>query len=299
MKNKFIQPSKDLMFKNLFGIEENIEFTIDMLKKLLHYNNNCFKDAKVINSIKLNKETIKNKHFEMDVLLKLKNGDLINIEIQSEYDKEAEMKSILYATGNFYKSIKSGEEYNNRPKVIGITLVKNLKLHNQNKFIQKYYITNEQDINDKMIPESFYIILINLKVECTCEYYEFENWRRFLNSENKKEMYNISKTSEILLKAYKEEMRFMNLEYVQDFRYDEMLRRSREIRHIKEAREEGIKEGKKEGIDFGILEGSTRKTYEIAIKMLKANMSIKEISKITGLTIKEIKELKTNKLQIL
>ena len=54
----------------------------------------------------------------------------------------------------------------------------------------------------------------------------------------------------------------MNLEYVQDFRYDEMLRRSREIRHIKEAREEGIKEGKKEGIDFGILEGSTRKTYE-------------------------------------
>jgi len=77
---KFIPPSNDLMFKNLFGTEENIMFTIDMLHKLLKLSYNELEELTIVNSVKLNKETIENKHFEMDVLIRLKNGDLINLE---------------------------------------------------------------------------------------------------------------------------------------------------------------------------------------------------------------------------
>ena len=54
----------------------------------------------------------------------------------------------------------------------------------------------------------------------------------------------------------------------------------------------GYKDGIKEGINTGISE----RNKEIALNMLKENMDIKLISKVTNLSIEEIKDLK-NSLQ--
>ena len=55
---KFIPPSNDLMFKNLFGTEENIMFTIDMLHKLLKLSYNELEELTIVNSVKLNKDML-------------------------------------------------------------------------------------------------------------------------------------------------------------------------------------------------------------------------------------------------
>lgn len=280
---KFIPPSNDLMFKNLFGTEENIMFTIDMLHKLLKLSYNELEELTIVNSVKLNKETIENKHFEMDVLIRLKNGDLINLEMQQEYDEEAESKSLMYLTGTFYKSLKKGESYDNVHKVIGITFVKNLKIHKDDKLIKKYFLTNEVKQDDKILKEKLCMIIVDL--ECACEYLdnEFEGWRLFLNLETKEEMEEVRSIENILEDASKESDRFMELDYVQSFENDEKLRRSREKRHIEEARNEGI--------SLGLTQGRNEKQYEIVKAMIENNETIDKIMLYTNLSKEEIQNI--------
>ena len=61
---------------------------------------------------------------------------------------------------------------------------------------------------------------------------------------------------------------------------------------LSEAKEEGISQGYTSGINDGISKGENKKSIEIAKNMLKKNMSIEDISEITGLSINEIKSLK-------
>ena len=60
---------------------------------------------------------------------------------------------------------------------------------------------------------------------------------------------------------------------------------------LSEAKEEGISQGYTSGINDGISKGKNKKSIEIAKNMLKKNMSIEDISDITGLSIEEINKL--------
>ena len=56
--------------------------------------------------------------------------------------------------------------------------------------------------------------------------------------------------------------------------------------------DEGLQVGRNEGIKFGIERGTREKTIEIAINLLKNNMTIDFIEKTTGLSSSEIEELR-------
>ena len=62
----------------------------------------------------------------------------------------------------------------------------------------------------------------------------------------------------------------------------------------------GIAEGKTlgiaEGKTLGIAEGIKQNKFEIAKNMLKKNMSLEDISEITGLTIYDIKKIKNKEV---
>ena len=57
----------------------------------------------------------------------------------------------------------------------------------------------------------------------------------------------------------------------------------------------GRKEGKREGKKVGRIEGKKDTLREIAIKMLKKNLTEKEITEITGISKKELNNLKLTK----
>ena len=67
----------------------------------------------------------------------------------------------------------------------------------------------------------------------------------------------------------------------------------------KEGKSLGIEEGKSLGIEegraLGKAEGTKEKAIEIARKMLKKKMSMKDISEITGLTKEDIQKLSEGK----
>ena len=59
---------------------------------------------------------------------------------------------------------------------------------------------------------------------------------------------------------------------------------------MEDAKEKGIKLG----VRRGKMQGLTQKAKEIALNMLKANMDIADVSKLTGLKQKEIIKLSSN-----
>ena len=57
-------------------------------------------------------------------------------------------------------------------------------------------------------------------------------------------------------------------------------------------RDEGIRKGLKEGLEKGLEQGTEQSKNEIAKNMLKENMDISLISKLTGLSNEQINKLK-------
>ena len=57
---QFLLPSNDIMFKNLFGVQENEVFVIDLLHRLLKLDYNYLNGLEIVNSIKLDKEVVEN-----------------------------------------------------------------------------------------------------------------------------------------------------------------------------------------------------------------------------------------------
>ena len=91
----------------------------------------------------------------------------------------------------------------------------------------------------------------------------------------------INKSNRKLTTKLLEEMvSFMNNKEVQDYSREEKLIET----NLKTAKEEGR------------IEGATNKQLEIAKKMLQANKSLEEISLFTGLSIRELEELKKEDL---
>lgn len=121
-------------------------------------------------------------------------------------------------------------------------------------------------------------------------------WLYFLENPNSKEVLNYMKKNSSMKEA-KDKLDSMSDD--------------REIRRMAELREKwlldqkaiertgynrgfnnGVKDGIKQGIEQGIEQGSKNSKYEIAKKMKIEKLNIKLISKITGLSEKEIEEIK-------
>ena len=109
-------------------------------------------------------------------------------------------------------------------------------------------------------------------------------WMMFLDNPNKEEVVQIMGENEHIRKAIDE------LEQVSG---DEKLRRIAELRE-KAIRDEqaAMAYAKEHGYNNGYEEGKKQKQIEIAKELLKENMTVNKIEKITGLSIEEIKQIK-------
>ena len=117
-------------------------------------------------------------------------------------------------------------------------------------------------------------------------------WMLFLDNPNQKEVVQIMKENKDINKAIDE------LEQVSE---NEKLRRIAELKEkyirdeqasIEYAQNEGYRQGEKKGMAEGEAKGEKNKSIEIAKNMLKENVEKTLISKVTGLSLEEIENLK-------
>ena len=157
---EFLPLYRDLMFKKFLGTNDYVFLTTYLLESLFNLTPGSLDGSTITNSVTLDKETIKNKAFELDVFLKTLDGVIYDIEMQNTYNSNSEVKNVMYVAKLFANELSSGDTYDLVKPVKLINLVKNLTIHKTGEIINKYVMTNTKYPEDRILEDYFSIYIV-------------------------------------------------------------------------------------------------------------------------------------------
>ncbi|MDR1241142.1 MAG: Rpn family recombination-promoting nuclease/putative transposase [Oscillospiraceae bacterium] len=278
-------PRNDLVFKRILGDKRNGNILRDFLKNSLNLDDDDLSKIEIIeSSSRANKSH--DKIGILDVKCTTKTGKIIGIEIQVANDPSMKERLVYRNARCFADQIYSGESYFKLKKVITIAIS-----------IEHIIVTGGKDYKYCF---DFYDKIRNICFTDISEIHifearnlpkEYENgltqWLGFLKSESLEEMEMIASKNSAIKEAvcvYKE------LTADEAFRieaWDRQMAIWDRKSQINNAKAEGIVEGEQ----IGIKKGEKKRDIEVARNSLKEGFTPEQISKITGLTIDQIKSL--------
>ena len=275
----------DHAFKEVFLKPDNS----DLLKALLEFILKIKIDKLEIKKTELLSGNVNIKDKRVDAIVHTGNKK-IEIEINSQNKDYLHTRSTAYICNIYQSNASVGDTYNEDTDIIQVNLTWGLGRNNDEMKI--YKIMNEKG---ELYVKNFIIYEINM------DYYD-KIWYSKNEEEIKKNQYMI------MLDLDKKELKNMpkdkivdkyitNVTIVNDdpefqkYMSEEEDKKKIQNSLLSEAKEEGISQGYTSGINDGISKGENKKSIEIAKNMLKKNMSIEDISDITGLSIEEINKL--------
>ena len=283
---KEITPKEDIVFKRLFGSVGSENILRGLLEAIL--------DIKIERvELNLNKELIKKyvkaKKNILDVLARLEDGTLINIEMQMATDKSIEKRSLDYWSDLYTMQLEKGEKYENLRKTIAIWILDEDYFKNLKEYHNVFKIKEKNTNNDMYFKdfELHFLELNKLRNSDILKPKKLDFWMWFIDHTNK----------ELVEMAYKSEKEIEEaVEKLRELSSDKMItmimkaedRKERDMLARLDAKyEAGIEEGEKRGKKEGIIESKK----EIAKKLKAKGLSIKEISEMTELSEEEIEKL--------
>ena len=278
---KFYTCKNDRTFKEVFFKEENS----DLLKALLETILKIEIDKIEIKKTKLLSGNINIKDKRVDAIVHTGNKK-IEIEINSQNKDYLHTRSTAYICNIYQSNASVGETYNENTDIIQVNLTWGIGRNNDEMKI--YKIMNEKG---ELYVKNFIIYEINMDYYSNVWYskneeeIEKKKYMIMLNLE-KKELETMPKdkivdkyiTNVVVVNNDPEFMSYMS---------EEEDKKKIQNSLLSEAKEEGISQGYTTGINDGI----SQEKVSIAKNMLKKNMSIEDISEITGLSIEEIKKI--------
>ena len=285
----YISLCEDLMGKYILGSKDRIEYTIDLLICLLSMTNEEFRDAKVLNSVKLDKERIFQKGFESDIILETKDGSIYNLEIQNLNSNNSRVKNSMYVMRIFGGKLRKGnEDYEKTKPVFQIVLMNDKNYKNKNNKLIEELVVCSRDSENNYIDDYFKIFVVDLN--CEIDYTKFDRkligWILLFRAKSFKEARESIKFNPILEGVIRDMREYASEEYVQDYTIRDRLHRS----EVNSARENGLSQGRSEGINIG----RNEMLLETARKMIERDMDPNDIEEITGITYSEINSLTKN-----
>ena len=272
-----INMCNDAMFKGLFGNINNRGMVIEFLSAITGIKKEILKEADFEGGY-IKKKKLVEKDKISDVIVKIDDNNRIIVEMNGSYDKNIFNKNSQYAFSLINETTPSNKRYS---KVILINIDNFNKLKTK-KCILTYKIRDEEGNIETEIYNSIHLVLENIV--------------------NK--MYNKNIDERIIkfcrfLKMTKLEE--MEERYKGDDEYMAAIRTVAELStdpefvgyyDLEEAHKQDIIDAKETGYDEGITQGISQRNIEIAKSLLNTNMTLEEIARHTGLTMKEIVKLK-------
>ena len=304
-----VNPKTDLIFKKLFGVEENKDLLISLINSVVSeedqvqdiillnpYNPQHFKDDKL--SI-------------LDIKAQGHNNKQFNIEIQiadhGDYDKRA-----LYYWAKLYtEQLSSGEDYSRLNKAIGIHILNFTSILESESYHNIFHVKEKntgisyfQDLElhtieltkfSSNIDNDFHALLSKMKQT-------IDIWAAFLTKYDllDQKQNELPKSSDY--SNLKKALNIINVMSLSDKERDLYENRLKWLRDessaLNKKYEKGLAEGEAKGVvkgkAEGLEEGVNKRNRDIVINMLKAKSELEFISKITGLSIEEIKYIQEN-----
>ena len=263
----------DRAFKEVFLNPNNS----DLLKALLEFILKIKIDKLEIKKTELLSGNVNVKDKRVDAIVHTGNKK-IEIEINSQYEKYLNPRNMAYICNTYQSHTLVGKEYNQQTDIVQVNLTWGLGKNNEEMKI--YKIMNEKG---ELYVKNFIIYEINM------DYYD-KIWYSKNEDEIKKNLYMI------MLDLDKKELKNMPKDKIVD-KYitnvtivnddPEFQKYMSEEEDKKKIQNSLLFEAKEEGISKGI----SQEKVSIVKNMLKKNMSIEDISDITGLSIEEIKKI--------
>ena len=299
--------TNDYAFKHFLGSEENKPILQDLLECILNMPTGDISDLELMDK-ELTKEELGDKTGILDVKLKLTNGTIIDIEIQTSWNASFVKRTLFYWAKMYTSDFKRGESYDSLHKCITINIIADgFRLNNA---IHSEYLLQEKQVHT-MLTDVLEIHFLDLQAAKRAKEEGKENskrgqlinWLRFIETSDKKERAMIAQTSPIL-QMLNEKIDVLTLSPIERKLYESRMKLKSDIATISETqfsagwqegklegKLEGKQEGKLEGKQEGIAEGSRRKALETAQNLRAMGLSIEDIVKATGLTVQDIEHL--------
>ena len=292
MKNKPFNSLNDYFVRYFFTDKGGEKVLLDFINAvMISANMKTFKSVEILNPFNLKKH-YNDKETIVDVKCITKNGTVVIIEVQLSGNSRFPERILYYWASNYSKLLKKGERYEDLTPVISISLL-NFNLDKVNKNVHSCYMIYDTK-SERLLTDHLQIHIIELKK------FNFKNnslskdlnyWLGFFTTKNMEEyMSEIVKEKPIMEEAHKRYNNFIRSRLMMsEYEKKEIYQYGNQIM-LEEERREGIKEG----MEKGKLEGIKENSYAIAKSLKASGLDNKFISEHTGLSIKEIRKLRTD-----
>ena len=299
-KTRLLSPKIDSVFQVLFG-EVGSEFiTKELLEAILGEE---ISDVDLSNNPVLRRFYPEDKMGILDVLVRFNNNTTCNIEMQMVNTGEIIERMLFYWAKAFTKNIKKGENYHNLERTIVILILngeipklKDIDFITQYKLIE----TKERKIILTNLLELDIIEMTKIhRNKGNKDKRKLLDWLYFLENPESKEVVKIMKNNEGVKKAKEKLEEISNdpiMQRIADWKEKYILEmNTTKTDGYNEGLEKGLEQGQKLGLEQGLERGQKlgeiNEKKEIAKKLKQDKMSLEYISKITRLSIEEIKKL--------
>lgn len=294
-KERYINPFTDFGFKRLFGEEPNKDLLLDFLNELLKDEQGRITDLLYLPNEKL-PLSVGDRRAIFDIYCTNEKGEQFIVEMQKAEQKFFKDRTIYYSTFPIQEQARSKDRFWNFELkaiyTIGI-LDFSFDESDPDKYRHDVKLT-EQETKDVFYNKLTYIYLEMpkfLKTEKELET-RFDKWMFVLKNLPKLDRIPVGLKEKIFLKLFKnaEIAKLQPDEYKQ---YEASVNAYRDIFNIKNTYWE---KGKLEGMMEGKMEGKMEEKIEVVKKLIKSGIAIEIIINATGLSEKDINNIRKNDL---
>jgi predicted transposase/invertase (TIGR01784 family) len=157
MVPSILPPTNDWIFKLLFGDERHKDNTIALLKSFLDLPGGEFDISFMDTALK--PETDEDKTGIVDIKLKTKTGELIDVEIQVNPFPDLGKRISFYKSKLIVEQIGEGERYDVIQRVICVCILDYPFFRTANEYLNRFrYYNPENGLCFEGIPEEIYMI---------------------------------------------------------------------------------------------------------------------------------------------
>ena len=287
MNKKFYPATNDVFFKAIFANENNQGIIKSFLSSILDIPREEYDNIQVADPFFKIEDNANDKLGILDVKLKLKNGKIVDIEMQLVFKENMRERVIFYISKMTTEQIEKGGKYSDIKKVVSIIIAADHNVVKENdKCHNRFLLRNEEGIifTDKIEVDTLELLKLPKNINET-----LEDWIKFLNAKSEEDMDMIAQKAETdVCKA---------AELVLKFNQDSEMRvlaeqRENALREYRSELQMTMEKGIKQGIEQGVEKQKGLEKIEIAKNSLKRGLDVETISVITGLSPMEIEKLK-------
>ncbi len=287
----FISPKTDFAFKKIFGSSQSKNILISFLNGLLYEGELTIQDLTILDPYQAPRiEGLKDSY--LDVKAELIDGQKVIIEMQVLNILGLKQRVLYNAAKSFSNQLKIGEGYTLLDPVIALTITDFEMFEHSDRVVSRYGMKDKADSTDYSNDIELVFAELPKFTKGIDELTTLtDKWLYFLKEASRLESVPASLDQEPAIhdafeiaresRLTREEMEAIDRQaiYIHDNRNSILL-----------GRMEGKAEGKAEGRAEGRAEGQQEEKIRI-VRNLLGQLSVEEISQITGLAIDEIEQL--------